>query len=483
MRKKLSRALSLVMVTCMLAGCSGSKLNVSNVKINPKDYETDKTFITMADSTPSTESENEMKLYTELGLNTFILTEDFVPMVENKTVSESYKNSIKTLENLGLNVWIRNMWNDPQYFSLNKEKTGSNYGSPYTMQPRNITTEFSEFAGVTGFYMADELYKETLKDNKETEADESLYCAMDQLGDLIEWKNKYYPNAFWHINHVPSGSYDHWESGSYKDFIQYYVDNVLRKLTSGGRSISLDHYPLKTDEKIDDTFLSDLLTFANVTKEYNESVEEEQKADFCICLQTFQDENMQELYHTRDITSSDDITFQMYTGMACGASMFEYFCWRTYSGIGLYGIVDENGEKRIYDYVKEANEQALPFQKVVLAFDWKGMTVNKGEMSGKDDTFSEVEGLTTDETGVLQGVESRYDAVVGCFKKDKQDGYMAVNYTNPALKQTNSIMMNFKGCTQALVYTEEGTKQVNLTEDGELRLVLESGQAAFVIPK
>lgn len=484
MKKRCFQAVALLLAGCMLAGCAGSgNQGTASKTIDPSAYETDRKFITIADSTPSVESENEMQLYKELGLNTFVLTEDFVPMVENQTLSDSYKNSIKKLQDMGLNVWIRNMWNDPDYFDYDKVKQGSNYGSPYTMQPRKITTEFSEFSAVNGFYMADELYKATLKDNPETtDRDESLYCAMDQLDKLIEWKNTYYPDAYWHINHVPSGSYDHWEEGGYTEFIQHYVDTVLKKLKSGGRSISLDHYPLK-EEGIGDGYLSDLLTCANITRDYNAEAADDQKADFCVCLQTFQDTSTTELYHTRDIYSSDDVTFQMYTAMACGAGMFEYFCWRTYSGFGLYGIVDETGGKRIYDYVKEANDQALSFEKVVLAFDWQGLTVKKGKQSGKDDVFGEVDGMTLEDTGVLTSIESRYDTIVGCFDKDGQDGYMAVNFTDPAKKQTNVVTLNFKDCSDVLVYTEEGTKQMNLTEDGDLRLVLDAGQAAFVIPQ
>lgn len=482
MKKRLTQVVAIALAGCMLAGCAGSG-SKSKVTLNPADYETDKEFITLVDATPNVESEKEMKLYTDAGFNTFVLTEDYVPMTENGTLSNAYKKSIEKLGDLGLNVWIRNMWNDPDYFDLDKAKEGSNYGSPYSMQPRKITTEFDAFPEVTGFYMADELYKVTLTDNPDTEADESIWCAMDQMSKLVEWKNKYYPDEFWHINHVPSSSYDHWQDGDYEAFIQHYVDTILRKLTSGGRSISMDHYPLNEKNAIDTNYLADILTLANITRDYNASVAEDQQANLCICLQTFQNQANIEQYRSRDIESPQDITFQMYTTMACGASMFEYFCWRTYSTLGMYGIVDETGEKRIYDHIKAANELALPFQKVVLAFDWQGLTVKKGELSGKDDVFGEVDGMTIEDTGVLNSIESRYDTVVGCFKKDGQDGYMAVNYTNPALNQTNAVTLNFKGCTQALVYTEEGTKQVNLTKDGDLRLILKQGQGAFVIPK
>ena len=59
---------------------------------------------------------------------------------------------------------------------------------------------------------------------------------------------------------------------------------------------------------------------------------------------------------------------------------------------------------------------------------------------------------------------------------------MVVNYTAPDLDQTNMVTLTFPGCTTALVYTEEGTKQVDLVEGGILRVALGCGQAAFVIP-
>lgn len=484
MRKKLYRIVALLVSACVLTGCEGGAGKTGKVTdaLNPEDFESTDTFITIVDATPNALDENALTLYSELGVNTFILTEDYVPMVENGTLSESYEKSIEALGEKGLNVWIRNMWNDPDYFNLEQEKVGSNYGFPYTMGPRNITTEFSEFPQVTGFFMADELFMYTLEDDPNTEADESLYCAMDQMDKLIEWKNTYYPDAFWHINHVPSSSYDHWPSGdSYTTFIQHYVDTIIKKLESGGRSICLDNYPLIAGGKIKDSYILDLLTVANIARDYNAEAEEGQKANFGICLQTFMNTNPG--FEQRDITSVADITFQMYTGMATGATLFEYFCWRSYDSMGFYGIVDETGEKRIYDYVKEANDRALPFEKVLCSFEWKGLTSKKGEMSGKDDVFGDIRDLEIQETGSLTSLVSRYDAIVGCFEKDGQDGYMVVNYTDPINDYTNAVTLKFEGCSQALVYTEEGTEQVNLTENGELRLILEAGQGAFVIPK
>ena len=59
---------------------------------------------------------------------------------------------------------------------------------------------------------------------------------------------------------------------------------------------------------------------------------------------------------------------------------------------------------------------------------------------------------------------------------------MVVNYTAPDLDMTNMVTLTFDGCSQALVYTEAGVEQVNLVKDGSIRVTLDAGQAAFIIP-
>ena len=81
-----------------------------------------------------------------------------------------------------------------------------------------------------------------------TRAKEVRSMTVSQLDALIEWKNTYYPDAFWHVNHIGSGSWDHWPAGNtYADFIDAYVENVLKKLEgNGGKSICMDHYRVFT---------------------------------------------------------------------------------------------------------------------------------------------------------------------------------------------------------------------------------------------
>lgn len=482
MRRKVSKLSSLLVVACLLSAC-GTVPEETAFTLNEKDFETDKRFITFADIPPSPYREEDLQLYLDLDFTKYVLTEDFSNMIENGKLSDDYKNAITKLSEAGSEVWIRNMYNDPDYFELDKPKVGSNYGTPYELVARKLTDEFNAFDKVTGFYMADEFYMKTLKDNPSTEYDESLFSAMDQFGKIVDWKNRYYPNHYFHVNHVPSSSYDHYEGGyTYKDFIQYYVDNIVKKLPTGGRSICLDNYPLKeTGGTIEESYLIDLLIVANITRDYNATASAEMKADYGICLQTFQ--NTHPYAKLRDITSAEDITFQMYSGMAMGASLFEYFCYRSYENLGMFGIVDDSGQKRIYDTVLEANKRAIHFEKVLLSFDWKGLSVSKGESNQEnEDIFANATEFLTKETGSLKNTSSRYDAIIGSFKKDNQNGYMVVNYVAPDSAKTNIVNLNFENCTQALVYTESGVEKVNLVGSGELRLTLQAGEGVFVIP-
>ena len=153
----------------------------------------------------------------------------------------------------------------------------------------------------------------------------------------------------------------------------------------------------------------------------------------------------------RDITTPEEVTFQMYAGMACGAELFEYFLYNSIPGAGMYGIMNDSVEKRIYDIVKEANDRAFPFAGVIRAFDWKGLITSAAGTEAQRDlsnerAFNAVEGMTATETGVLKTVSSRVDTVVGCFEKDGKDGYMVVNYTSPVVKKRDTVKLSFDGC-------------------------------------
>lgn len=473
--KKRRLLLTAVLSFAMFAvGCTPGTM--PSTPLNPKEFETDASFLTFADLPPSPLSPEALEIYRDLGMNICILTEDNAKFTNGGIMTEEYKQAIRNIGNAGMDVWIRNMYNDPDYFQNETVKQGSNYGTPYTMEARNITDQFDEFPEVTGYYMSDEPFMTTLPDKP-------LYAAMDQYEKLVEWKNTYAKDAYWHMNMVPSSSYDHFVGYTYRQFIEYYVEHIVAKLESGGRSICLDNYPLRVSapEQISATYLSDLLTVASVTKAYNDSVSETMKANYGICLQTFAYPGAD----LKDIESPAEVTFQIYTGMAMGARLFEYFCYRSF-GDTMYGILDSVGNKRIYDYVKEANEETLDFAKVLCGFDWQGLLLSPAvseSMRENEEAFEAVRDLviSSDSAGLLKSVSSRLDAIVGHFERNGQDGYMVVNYVAPSTDRTNTVNLDFGDCTQAVVWRAGVGERVQLV-DGKLQFRLNAGEGVFVVP-
>lgn len=446
----------------------------------------EKRFLKFADLPPNPMDTEDLENYKRLGMNICLLTEDDVKLVENGSLKEDYKEAVTRIGQTGMEVWIRNMFNDSDYFECASHKQGTNYGTPYEMEPRQITTEFREFSAVTGFYMADEAYMYTLPEQvpiswMKERANE--FASFDKLVKLVEWKNKYYPEAFWHMNHVPGQSWDHYiprngQIYDYEDFLTEYAEVILKKLKGCGRSLCIDNYPLIGEDYIEKDYLYDLMVGAKVTRKYNEGVEETEKATFGICLQTFHAHAILDDRH-RDIVSPEEITFQMYTGMALGARMFEYFCYHSY-GDELLGILDPEGKKRIYEYVKIANERAMGLEKILCEFAQIGAFVAVGETC-TENTAAFVMAKNFLQVDEDIQVHADYDTLIGTFVRDGQKGYMLVNYTDPIRKHQAHIKVSFRNAGKLRIYCEGQETEVALS-DGTYTITLEAGGGAFLIP-
>ena len=423
-------------------------------------------------------------------MNVMLLTEDYTPMIDSEgNLTENYKKSIQAIGDANLECWIRNMYNDADYFDNdNPMQARSNYGAPYTLSERHLTDEFKEFPAVTGFYMADEpyqlselplIYGEISQDAGYT------YAAMDQYDKLVNWFNNYYGEGYsWHMNHVPSSSFNHWpRNGTYEEFIKYYVDNIIEKIPNfKSKTISLDRYPYQaSDYKISTSFLPDLLCGAMVTKEYNKNKADEDKANFGFCIQNFSDSVSRT--NLRAPTSIEEITYQIYSGMSLGAKTYEFFLYRSIQG--LEGMVDINGDKtEQYYFAKEAINRSKHLSKVICDFDWENLIVckaNELEESDNQETFDAINRMTDNKNrGKLNEIKSHFDSAVGYFKNGNHDGYLITNQISPYENQSNTVKLTFNDATQVLVFHEDNYYWQKLL-DGKLQLNINPGDGYFVI--
>ena len=441
-------------------------------------------FIRLADLPPDPTDKKALEHYRQMGMNVCLLTEDQVKLVSDGTVSPAYNNAIENIADCGMQVWIRNMFNDADYFQCAEHKTGSNYGWGYEMEQRNITDEFQKFPAVTGFYMADEAYMYQLPEKVNIDwmvKENHLFASFDKLTKLVDWKNEYYPDAFFHMNHVPGQSWDHYlprngEIYNYEDFLTEYANVILKRLKGGGRSLCLDNYPFIGENYMEKDYLFDLMTAAKVTRAYNAEALPEDQAIFGICLQTFEAKSMFD-NRKRDITMPEEITVQMYTGMALGARLFEYFCYRSY-GQEFFGILDPEGNDRIYDIVKTASDRGAYMEPVLSGYDSVGAFMVPGQKYSFN-TAAMVLAKNLFCQPYEIGVESEYDTLVGCFAGENEKGYMLVNYTDPIRKCSSTVTLTGNGITAVKLH-KDGKETVLQSNNGEFTITLEYGNCAFV---
>ncbi len=442
-------------------------------------------FIRLADLPPDPLDDAALDHYRQLGMNVCLLTEDDVKLVLGGTVSPDYEKAIQNIASRGLQVWIRNMFNDADYFDCAQKKNGSNYGSDYEMEPRYITDKFGKYPAVTGFYMADEAYMYRLPEQPNIDwmrPDSYQYASFDQLRKLVDWKNKYYPTAFFHMNHVPSSSWDHYlpKDGkiySYEDFLTEYANVILKRLKGCPRSLCVDNYPFIGENYMEHDYLFDLMTAAKVTRAYNAEVPAEEQAIFGICVQTFEATKLTFDGRRRDITRPEEVTLQMYVGMALGARLFEYFCYRSYQR-EMLGILDPDGKDRIYDIVKTAGDEVAYLEPVLSGYNSIGgymvpgsrYSFNTAAMIMAKDLFCKPYEIT---------VEGEYDTLIGCMEKDGNKAYMLVNYTDPIRNCTDTVTLYGNGITQLHLY-QNGKETLLYAQNGRFAVTLKPGNAALV---
>lgn len=441
-------------------------------------------FLRLADLPPNPMDLQQLQHYKELGMNICLLTEDDVKMVENGSISRDYERAIQNISDCGMQVWIRNMFNDADYFDCDTPKTGSNYGWPYEMEPRHITEEFTKFPAVTGFYMADEAYMYQLPEQVNIDwmvKENHLFASFDQLTKLVDWKNKYYPGAFFHMNHVPGQSWDHYlprngEIYTYEDFLTEYCNVILNRLKGCRRSLCLDNYPFIGENYIEKDYLFDLMTAAKVARAYNAEAAPEDQAVFGICIQTFEAKSIFD-DRKRDITVPEEVSMQMYAGMALGARLFEYFCYRSYA-CEFPGILDPDGNDRIYDMVKTAGDRAAYFEPILSGYDSLGGYMVPGSLYSYN-TAAMVLAKELFCQPFEIAVEGQYDTLVGCFTRGSEKAYMLVNYTDPIRKSTSRITLAGNGVQELKLY-QDGQESCLKAENGKFDITLAPGSAAFV---
>ena len=269
---------------------------------------------------------------------------------------------------------------------------------------------------------------------------------------------------------------------SYDEYIHYYMEH-------GGSTAGaylFDVYPLKNNGVIENRWLPLLETMAALSKEYD--------VDCYSYLATMSYGN------SKRRPELDDMLYTSYVNLAYGMKGLGYFCYMS-PGLPPYdGEFAQNEWAMVYyedpddistyyktptwEVVQTANQELKALDHVILSFDWQGVMKSAGSDA---QTTAGVYNFTTAKNWVrkhdgIKKFSSTEDAIMGVFKDENgYDGFMLVNFADTYFDRENTVTVEFRGATRAMVYIGGEPQMVDLT-DGTYTVTLAPGEGQFIIP-
>ena len=197
---------------------------------------------------------------------------------------------------------------------------------------------------------------------------------------------------------------------------------------------------------------------------------------------------------------TDDFRFTSYVPLAFGIKGLGHFCYTTpgtppYAGefaeedYALINFTNVNHfstyyKTELWDKVKTVNEELKGMDQAILSFDWQGIMKSIGtdaQTGSGRNCFLNVKKWMHKHDGI-KSFTSTEDTLMGVFKNDDgYDGFMLVNFADPAYDRENTVNLEFRGATHALVYIEGKPQMVDLP-NGSYTVTLKSGEGQFIIP-
>ena len=315
-----------------------------------------------------------------------------------------------------------------------------------------------EHEGCMGLFVCDE---PGLTGIKKIAQASKVYAEMQEKYGL---EDKYlYTNLF------PSyASAEQLNTSDYREYLNTYAATVKSKM------MSVDFYPFGFNGfsyTISSTFLAQLEMTQLYAKAYGK--------EHWQFLQACSIGNYNPRY--------SDYAMQIYASMAYGVQVLQYFCyWAPDAGIVEDHLIASDGSRTQgwYD-AQKINGEIHNFDHVFMNYvnGWQGVmpVIGTNNTKGKNSAFT-VLTKAMDSHERIKEITTSEDSIVGCFKdKDGYDGFLAVNYSVPAEKKTDTVKIKFNKASKAIVYLYGQESIVDLT-NGELNITLDAGQGAFIIP-
>lgn len=252
----------------------------------------------------------------------------------------------------------------------------------------------------------------------------------------------------------------------FKKYINLYLDET------GSEYFGYDYYPMTMDgdaTSMQSTYLYCLQMSAELAREND--------CDWEIIVQTYAQSN-----YLREVGYAD-VDLQVNLALAFGAynvGYFTYWMWENKTGWSNYcAIMDDYGNKVLYDEVQKVNSEAKELAKIILNYDYEKTQLRYADISApvwyRNVTESELDGVKSYESTGNTLVNQMYD-------KEKQcRGYMVVNVGDPATQEASRTMLEFDGYENVMIVRNGKTSYKKL-DQGKITAYLAEGESVFLIP-
>lgn len=288
-----------------------------------------------------------------------------------------------------------------------------------------------------------------------------------------------------------------------------YLNKYIAGLSGVGQeALSFDYYPFT--ETINRSLFGSHSTSYEMKKQYYQNLEifaklsETNGYKRTMCLQSVAFYNKtsynkingsgtKSSYTYYGAVSEQMMTYQLYAALAYGYNGVAYFTYTQpsnqtdaewFSNAAYMWEKQADGSFKAvktatYDYIKNANAEAMAMSRKIVGYKWLGTTYSVGTSA----TCGIFGGTTSYNGGVLTSVASSYDSYAGCMKNGNGEyGFMVVNADDPRNGRSNSVTLSFADGYTSVSYVENGeTKTVALT-NGAITLNIGAGKGIFVMP-
>ena len=194
------------------------------------------------------------------------------------------------------------------------------------------------------------------------------------------------------------------------------------------------------------------------------------------------------LMTTQHTADGDAILYKDSTvAMTYGATNLVHY---TFAGTGDY-IIDgamfnqnTGAWTQTYEDVKSASAKIGEWDHVFMSFDWLGASTVKGTANQTGlITDSLTHSVAVDTFGVMTGVTSTQDVVVGHFEDENgYNGVMITNLTIPQNATAANVTITFSKEYVAVKVYQNGVERLVKLNDGVLSLDVASAEGVFIIP-